>query len=361
MKPDPNLLAGELALATLRALGKAWDLLNYTHFQQQMERPVFGLLDGTTFLARWVPLTRCLEFARTTLTEHPWGVVTEILKHEMAHQYVHEVLGRTDETSHGPAFRSVCESLGIDPRAAGVPAPSPDRAPEEGAILDRIRKLLALAESPNEHEAQLAMNAAQRLMLKHNLDAVSRRTSSGYTHRHLGTPCGRIDESQRYLASILKEHFFVEVIYVPVWQVGEASWGKVIEVCGTPGNLELAEYVHSFLHHTAEALWRQHRQKHGITGDRDRRAFRAGVMAGFREKLAAERQRNAQTGLVWVGDPALQNYYDQRHPRRQTIHRTTSAWKEAHAQGRAAGRHIVLHKGLHAGPSGTRGLLGSGS
>ncbi|MFM8358825.1 MAG: SprT-like domain-containing protein, partial [Verrucomicrobiota bacterium] len=353
MRPEPNHLAAELELATLRALGEAWGQLNYRCFQRRMQRPVFALLDATTFLARWVPHTRSIEFARTTLTAHPWGVVEEILKHEMAHQYVSEVLGRTDETSHGPSFRAVCESLGMDPRAAGVPAASPERAAEEGAILDRIRKLLALAESPNEHEAQLAMSAAQRLMLKYNLDAVSRRASSGYTYRHLGTPARRIDESQRYLATILREHFFVEVIWVSVWQVGQASWGTVIEVCGTPGNLDLAEYVHSFLHHTAEALWKQHRRTQGITGDRDRRAFRAGVMAGFREKLAAERRRNAQTGLVWVGDPALRTYYDQRHPRRRKVHASSSAG-DAAGRSRSAGRDRRPRRGRSGRCAGVR-------
>ncbi len=353
-------LSHDLETAALRALAQEWEHCNWNYFRGALRRPSFGLVEGRSQMARWVRAPRHIEFARATLVDHPWGVVVEVLKHEMAHQYVDEVLGRHDETAHGPAFRMVCDERGFDARAAGVPEAARERSDEEGVVLDRIRKLLALAESPDEHEAQAAMNAAQRLMLKYNLDAVSKRAVKGYGYRHLGAPTGRVDESQRMLALILADHFFVETIWVPVWRVREGRAGTVLEVCGTPENLEMAEYVHSFLHHTAEALWTQHKRKFRIVGDRDRRAYRAGVMAGFFEKLNAERANNKEKGLVWVGDPALHGFYRKRHPRIRTIHRAGSAGTDAHAHGREAGRNIVLRKGVNAGPSGGGGLLGPG-
>lgn len=38
-------------------------------------------------------------------------------------------------------------------------------------VIDQIKKLLALASSPNENEAKLAFQRAQELMLKHNIDS----------------------------------------------------------------------------------------------------------------------------------------------------------------------------------------------
>ena len=52
------------------------------------------------------------------------------------------------------------------------------------------------------------------------------------------------------LAGILSDHFFVEVIWVPVWRPLDGKRGSVLEVCGSPANLELAEYVHAFVNHT---------------------------------------------------------------------------------------------------------------
>ncbi|MFO0650057.1 MAG: DUF2786 domain-containing protein [Polyangiales bacterium] len=360
MEEAREKLSAELEAAALRALGREWEHCNWTYFRSVMRKPTFGLVDTRAQMARWVRTARHIEFARPTLLDHPWGVVVEVLKHEMAHQYVDEVLGRHDETAHGPAFRKVCDDRGFDARAAGIPTAAGARGAEETAVLERIRKLLALAESPDEHEAQAAMNAAQRLMLKYNLDAVTKRVPGSYGYRHLGVPSGRVDESQRMLAVILSEHFFVETIWVPVWRVRDGRAGSVLEVCGSAENLEMAEYVHSFLHHTAEALWTLHKRRHRVDGDRDRRAYRAGVMSGFFEKLNAERANNKEKGLVWVGDPALEGFYRGRHPRIRMTRRAGSAGSDAHAHGREAGKSIVLRKGVSGGPSGGGGLLGPG-
>src|SRR5262249_39851913 len=155
--------------------------------------------------------------------EQPWGVVVEVLKHEIAHQYVHEILGETDETPHGPAFRATCARLGIDAAAAGMPrAPA---SPEQSRLVEKIARLLALAESPTQHEAEAAAAQAQRLMLKHNLDV--RKDARGYAVRHVGRPTGRVIESERLLAMILGKHFFVEVIWVPVYRPLEGKRGSV--------------------------------------------------------------------------------------------------------------------------------------
>jgi hypothetical protein len=230
---------------------------------------------------------------------------------------------------------------------------------EEQPILKKIAQLLALAESDSEHEAQVAMNAAQRLMLKYNLEAIGDAPRS-YTYRHVGVPTGRVNESQRRLALILSEHFFVEVIWVPVWRPAEGKRGSVIEICGTHENVELAEYVYWFLSNTAARLWLEHRQRRRLRSNLDRLSFLAGVIAGFAEKLAEQKRASAEHGLVWSGDPALRGYLKQRHPHmRWTSYRTTQR-SQAHSEGRAAGRSIVLHRGIKSGPASRTKLLGSG-
>jgi hypothetical protein len=226
----------------LRAVRRVYEDLNASLFKERLRLPAFALSDAEGRFGRWSSADRTLELRRTLLVDHGWGVLVEVLKHEMAHQFVDEVLGVDDEPDHGPVFRQVCEERGIDARAAGAPAA--DRARDH--VLERIAKL-ALAGSPNEHEAQAAMSAAQRLMLKHNIDSLLDGKKPSYGFKHLGVPSGRIEESERLLAGILGEHFFVEVIWVPVWRPLEGKRGSVLEVCGTPDNLELAEYVHAFV------------------------------------------------------------------------------------------------------------------
>jgi hypothetical protein len=351
-------LAAELEAALLRELRSLYDDLAYTLFKRKLQPAGIELSDVGSRLGRWVPDTRTIEIARKLVLAHEWGVVVEVMKHEMAHQFVHEVLKKTEESAHGPAFREVCERLGIDATAAGVPSIA-GTTEEDGRVLSRIAKLLALAESANVNEAQAAMAAAQRLMLKHNLETIADpRRAHAYGFKHLGKPTGRVSEWERLLGTILGKHFFVEVIWVPVYRAAEGKRGHVLEVCGTPGNLEMAAYVHAFLSHTAEQLWREHKRARRIRGDRDRRTFLAGVMVGFLEKLAAGRVENKERGMVWVGDADLDAFYRRRHPRIVHIRHTGQRRTEAHHHGREAGKRIVLHKPVHGGPSGGVKLLG---
>jgi hypothetical protein len=280
----------------------------------------------------------------------------------MAHQYVDEVLGQRDQTAHGPAFRRVCSERGIDARASGAPAETAgaEANREEHSALEKIARLLTLANSPNEHEAQAAMAAAQRLMLKYNLDVSARSSQRDYCYRHVGTPSGRVYEAPRILALILSEHFFVETIWVPVWRPLEGKRGSVIEVCGTRANVELADYVHDFLTHTSERLWREHKRAHAITSNRDRRVFLAGVMTGFRNKLESQKKENREHGLVWRGDADLSAFLKQRHPRSHWTRYASSQHHAAHAEGQRAGSKIVLHRGLGTKTENRGRLLGSG-
>lgn len=334
--PDETLSA-ELETALLRQLAATWDNLNQTYFRGALRPPTLRLADGAHRLGQWLPEERAILLNRSMVLGGSWGAVVEVLKHELAHQFVTEVLGEPNETAHGPAFAALCARHGIDAAASGLPT-APDPAGER--VLGRVAKLLALADSPNAHEAELAMAEAQRLMLKHNIDATR---ASPYTFRHLGTPTGRLSPHERVLGGLLNDHFFVQCIWVPVWRPLEGKRGQVLEACGTSVNLAIAEHTHAFLLHTAERLWDDYRRRQK-TGNRDRRTFLTGVMSGFREKLDAQRQRHAAEGLVWVGDGELQRYYRRRHPHIRSVSHSGVERNEAHAEGRAAGRDIVLRR-----------------
>lgn len=344
-------LAIALETALLRELQSTTKDLIWTYFRTM--RPATILLtERTSVLGEWQPASRTIELSRTLVIQGAWPVVIEVLKHELAHQYVNEVLGVKDEGPHGATFKRVCDERGISGASKGAPLPGNGA---EDAVLSRVRKLLALADSPNLHESEAAMAAAQRLILKHNIDKTEER--GAYSFVHLGEATGRVFEGDRVLAAVLAEFFFVEVIWIPVYRQAEGKRGTVLEACGRPENLEMAGYVHSFLKHTAESLWRQHQKASGAAG-RDRLTFVAGVMTGFFEKLRADRSASQTAGLVWVGDPALRNYLRKRHPRVSKVRLVGQPRTAAHQEGRAAGKQIVLHRPIAEGPSqGARKLL----
>jgi len=278
--------------------------------------------------------------------DKPLSVVREVLKHEVAHQFVDEVLKIHDQAAHGPAFEDVCRRFGIDARATGLPAVPAGQGGEDGGspVLRRIARLLALAESPNVHEAEAAMKTAQHLMLKHNIDAKVAAASEGYAFVHMGVPRRRVEAAEHVLAGLLSRHFFVEAIWVPSYVAKEPRSGRVHELCGTLSNLEVASYVYAFLLETSERLWREHKLRHGIDSDKERRRFLVGVMSGFDEKLKAGTKESQREGLIWVGDPGLEGFLHQRYPRRSGGGGIGVRLTAAFEHGRKAGRNIVLHK-----------------
>lgn len=352
-----RLTAG-LEQLLVRELLAAWKRVNQVHFRGLLRPVAIELSQAQSRLGQWSAATRTIAISRTMVLGQPWGVVVEVLKHEMVHQYVHDILKVTEETAHGQAFRRVCERIGIDPSAAGLPgAPAP--APEH-RVIERVARLLALAESSNRHEAEAAMAAAQRLMLKYNLSECAADAERAYSFRHVGRPTGRVGEHERILSMILCQHFFVEVIWVPVYRPLEGKLGSVLEICGSHPNLEMAEYVHTFLAQTAERLWGEHKLAAGIRADRDRRVFLAGVMAGFKEKLQVQTREHQEQGLVWVGDAELQDFYRRRHPYIRHTRHQGQRRNEAWSHGRKAGREIVIHRPVEAASSNHGRLLGTG-
>ena len=354
-------LSDALERALLVQLGDTWAEINQNHFGRRLRRPVFAFADVDRRLGAWDGRARTLSLSRALVLERSWMVVREVLKHEMAHQFVDEVLRIHDQTAHGPAFEALCRQHGIDASATGIPVVTEDGVADAAgsSILRRISRLLALADSPNAHEAESAMRTAQRLMLTYNIDASAAVAREGFTFRQVGTPSGRVSAAEHVLAGILARHFFVEAIWVPSYRAREGKSGRVLELCGTTSNLDVAVYVHGFLMATGERLWRQHRARLGVDGNRERRRYLLGVMMGFDDKLVAASADNRREGLVWVGDPALDDYLARRYPRRTGgsgigIHATAT-----YEQGRQDGRNIVLSKPIPTTPAARGRLLPS--
>jgi hypothetical protein len=349
-----TLLSVALEAELLRRLGRLYAWSNELHFGKKLRAPLIALSDAETRLGVWKLQERRLEISRKLVVTRPWTEVTEVLLHEMAHQFVHECLRVLDETAHGPAFQKVCQERGIDARAAGM-VTGGDREDSASRIVERVQKLLALAGSSERHEAEAAMRKAHELMLKHNLESLH---TLNYEVRHLGEPTKRRSSMERDVIAILTEFFFVEAIEIPIYLPLTGASAHVFEVCGTGANVAMAEHVFSFLLQTAERLWSEAKKTRKLAG-KERVPFQSGVIRGFGEKLRAERQTLRGTGLVWVGDAQLERFYRARHPR---IHRSTR-WQrmsEGHALGREAGRNVVLNKPVTSGPSAGPRLLSGG-
>ncbi|HSC85743.1 MAG TPA: SprT-like domain-containing protein [Polyangiaceae bacterium] len=351
VRAEGERLSAELLRQALREVERAYREFNQVYFASKLRLPQLEWTELQGELGAWVRVPRSLRLGESLL-QSSWGELLEVLKHEMAHQFVDEVLNVRDEGPHGPTFRRVCAERGIDGRARGA-TQAQEETPERTAVLGRIARLLSLAQSDNQHEAEAAMAAARRLMLKYNLEQADASRERSYSFRHVGRPTGRRAAWQRVLGSLLGEYFFVDVIIVPVYRPAEGKRGSVLELMGTVENLEIASYVHDFLERAAEALWRSHKKQDGVSSDRERQSYLFGVMSGFREKLSREGKQAQSEGLVWRGDAALTGYAKSRHPYQRSVSSSGRVHSAAFSAGREAGQALVLHRGLNAGSSGS--------
>jgi len=337
---------------TLRYVRRIYQEYNLGLFKGRLRAPLLEWSSAESELGAYLTSSRTLRLS-LRLLEQPWGALLEVLKHEMAHQFVLEVLQVQGEGPHGPTFQRVCRDCGIDARATGMPDLTPGEPKGETQRLRaRIEKLLALAESDNRFEAEAATTAARRLLLKHNLERAPEEAPE-YAFLHIGPPTARRPAWQRILATILADHFFVEVIVVPVFVPEKGRTASVLELCGTPENLALAEYVYRFLERTAETLWTTHKAARGLVRNTERRSFLFGVLSGFRDKLESDGRRHAEEGLVWVGDPALADFFRRRHPHIRRVGSSGRIDPSTYDAGHQAGQRIVLHRGIQAGAGGS--------
>ena len=285
--------------ALLIHLQQNWTQQNHDLFRGAMVSPALALHDGRKHLGQWMPTIRTISFSRTWVQTTPWTTVIEVLKHEMAHQYVSEILKVHNEPPHGPAFRSVCAQFHIDSRAQGIPDVVDKKSSK---VVDKIQKLLALAQSPNEHEAKLALQKARQWMNEYELAWSQRTREASFSHRCLGPNKGRFDPWEKMLAGLLAKHFFVHAIWIPVYDVFRAKMVRTLEICGRPEAVDVAEYTHVYLTQTAQRLWNAYKSAHGVQSNRERRTFLLGVMMGFSQSLDDDLLVCVENGLVPATD-----------------------------------------------------------
>lgn len=342
-------------------LFQEWEWCNANYLKGALRPPVLEIGRGGSRLGSWDPGTRTLTISARHIERDAWLAVVETLRHEMAHQYAHEVLGAGAETPHGAAFEQACRALRVTPAATGdgrVRADDP-LARERRRVLQRVEKLLALSESPNTHEAELAVSHARRLLLEHNLselDLEERR----FEIRQIGRTTLRKHLYEALLANVLGEFFFVKCIWVWTYDAVRDKDGKVLQIHGTPTNLDLAEYVHEFVTTLLDSLWVRHKESKGISSNRERLQFFAGVVEGFESTLRRQNGELEEKALVWKGDPKLEEHYRWQHPSIQISSYGGGGRGEAYAEGVAEGERVRLRKPISGGARGFGGLLGSG-
>lgn len=353
MQQELNLPALEADLHRTwgRRLAGWWSQYNDEYVDGRMRPPSFRIGTSTALLGQWDGVRREIVLSAHHILRDDWTSVLETLRHEMAHQYVQEVLEVRDESSHGPAFVKACERMRCSPRSGArvdeVRGDGPDKT------MRVIQKLLSLAESPNENEAETAVKKARHLLVKYNIDVVEFDRERNYKVRVLGDVKARHTSAELWIGSILNRFFFVESLWCQSYDAENDRRGTALQIYGTPQNLDLASYVYDYLVGLLPILWEDYRSARDLPNNRERQRYYAGVLEGFFTKLTEQEKALVRSeALVWKGDPQLTQFFKYHNPRVVTRYGGGVTRTETYEAGYAEGKNVSIRKPVDNGPSG---------
>lgn len=330
--------------------------------------PAFRLIESQGTLGSWNPDTRTISISSVLVHEYSWDTVINVLKHEMAHQYVHEFLGRGMEQPHGPAFSESCEKLGVTYPFSTATGDTPKiftaanqhgSDPEYNNKVNKVRKMLSLAGSANKHEAAAAMSKANGFIRKYNLERLDKVESSQYNYEIKNTGKKRLNIIERRIASLLMDYFYVDVVYSELFNAEKAEFHKTVELLGSIENVSFAGYVYDFLKQRVEFLWKNYRKASRSPG-KLRKTYILGLLQGFRERLEKEEKKqslsarmSADSGhyktissLVIAKDPGLSGFIAKRFPRLRKVQYGAPGiyCSNTYSAGKTEGKKITIHK-----------------
>jgi hypothetical protein len=352
------LIQEELERRILHGLSCEWEnaleTLNPPD-KEKLRKPLFGLRDMKDKWGYWSGEANEISLSRDLVLNHPWDTICEILLHEMAHQYAEQALGGHDESPHGPKFKRACHLLRANPRASGNYKPLDERVLQlslspEDKIMARVKKLMALAQSQNRHEAESAMAKAHEFIAKYNVELLARDEDRHFVSVFVGYPALRHFREDYHLAGLLQDFYFVYGIWVPAYVLDKGKMGSVLEISGTIQNVRIASYVHDYVKRFIDSQWQRYNKKRGLNRYR-KTDFAVGILEGFCSKLKSQdMQRKRHKGKLWlikIEDPLLQEHVHYRYPYTASIRgKMYRGHKDVVRDGISIGKDLVISKGI---------------
>lgn len=186
-------------------------------------------------------------------------------------------------------------------------------------IVERIKKLLALATSQNPHEAALAAMKAQELLFRHNLSvamveaALEGGANADYVNDRFDSG-GWMHWRRRLLAVVARNNFCRGVSYQGTREVG---------IVGEPHNVMVVKHLYAFLVREVLRLAEVGLKAERTLDEEERRAwkrsFYLGAVRTIAQRLIEQRERDINidpnaAALVVRKDQELEDAYRDYFP-----------------------------------------------
>lgn len=268
----------------------------------------------------------------------------DMIRHELAHYMTYVLHGHVQ--AHGHEFRAFCQKMGWGENVYKATTCLDDghlTQTSANPILNKIQKLLALSQSSNEHEAELAMIRSQQLLLKYNLDIkdISSVNEDCYVLKRI-MKMKRENAKMRATAKIL-ETFLVSTV------ISKSSDSTYLEIVGTEVNVEIADYVASVLEHELEKLWYHVQLTTSLRGQTAKNSFFLGIAKGYCNKIQALKKGydiSASHALISL-EKQLMDAQTMVYPRLKTVTRKNSYCASSSMLGEQAGKNLNINPAIN--------------
>ena len=219
---------------------------------------------------------------------------------------------------------------------------------EPNPVIEKIKKLLALANSSNEHEAALAASHAQRLLSEHNLAMADIEAA------HRPDKADRVETSAartlpkwlRHLSAGVSNAFDCQAIHHP-------AAGKMTFI-GVGADVQVAAYTFAYLDRTVRKLctdYMRHNVSSGIANrhrELMRQSYYLGAVSTINARLREQKTATPVTtgALVPVKEGLIRQAMNDIGNIRTMHSRRSYINSDAYSRGQTDGSQVGIRHGL---------------
>lgn len=226
-------------------------------------------------------------------------------------------------------------------------------------VIEKLKKLLALAQSPNENEAAVAMAQAIRIAQRENvnLDSIRGLEFDEPVQENDGWAKSRFEPWERHLLLSITEMFGCKIIRG--WKLNEKRHDFDIHmiVVGRPSDSEIVLYLTQYLHRQLLALWK--RRKDGVlysslySPSKTRTDYLFGATRRILEKVKAmyqadttEQEQKQEYGLILKRTAAVELFMSKM----DLVQGRKSSYRVGRTarSGYADAENIAIHHGVES-------------
>lgn len=169
-------------------------------------------------------------------------------------------------------------------------------------IRDKISKLLALADSPNEHEAKAALLKARELMAVHKLqpEDMAKVKSSKVIKKTVGITCTKMTNSwATKLSAVIAEHYCCKAYrehypYSKKVKIGFIGLEEDFDIC-----TKMYEYAFGFLDNRCKSIKKSRKDIYPSAKCRDMaNSYGFGFCSGLEYALKKQKEEHQEWGIV---------------------------------------------------------------